>query len=263
MMKRPEQQSADLKTVVIIPVLNEEKSIGKVIADLPVESYVRVIAVDNGSSDNTAQVAEQAGAMVVKEPRRGYGWACLAGMAAAAELEPDVIAFIDGDYSDFPEELSHVLMPIRQGKADFVVGSRVRGERDKGALLPQARFGNWLATRLIRLIWGFHYTDLGPFRAIRWPALQAMNMQDKTYGWTVEMQIKAVRMGLRIAEVPVRYRKRIGTSKVTGTLSGTIKAGYKILWTIFRYGVMKPEKNGVNVRTRASESAGGMEKSTA
>ena len=234
---KPDSPPSGRKIVVIIPVLNEEQSIGKVIEALPPGWYHSVIAVDNGSSDATAHVASRAGAEVISEPRRGYGWACLAGMARAAELDPEIIVFLDGDYSDYPDDLPDLVQPILEQEAEFVVGSRVRGERGKGALLPQARFGNWLATRLIRLFWGYRFTDLGPFRAIRWQALQQMRMQDKTYGWTVEMQIKALRMGLRVAEVPVRYRKRIGASKVTGTFSGTIKAGYKILWTIFRYGL--------------------------
>ncbi len=225
--------------VVLIPALNEEKSIGRVLAALPDDLHLHVIVADNGSSDATAAVARQQGAEVVHEARRGYGWACLAAMAAAQKYNPDIAVFMDADFSDYPEDIHEVVRPIVAREADMVIGSRVLGQRERGALLPQARFGNWLATRLIRLIWGFRYTDLGPFRAIRWPALLALNMQDKTYGWTVEMQIKALKYGLRVQEVPVRYRKRIGKSKVTGTLSGTIKAGVIILWTIFRYGIQK------------------------
>ncbi|MDQ7064114.1 MAG: glycosyltransferase family 2 protein [candidate division KSB1 bacterium] len=225
--------------VVLIPALNEEKSIGRVLAALPNDLRLHVIVADNGSTDATAVVARHHGAEVVHEPRRGYGWACLAAMAAAKKFNPDIGVFLDADFSDYPEDIHEVVRPIVAGEADMVIGSRVLGQRERGALLPQARFGNWLATRLIRLIWGFRYTDLGPFRAVRWPALLALNMQDKTYGWTVEMQIKALKYGLRVQEVPVRYRKRIGKSKVTGTLSGTIKAGFIILWTIFRYGIQK------------------------
>ena len=228
--------------VVLIPALNEEKSIGRVLAALPDDLNLHVIVADNGSSDATATVARQHGAEVVHEPRRGYGWACLAAMAAAQKFSPDIAVFLDADFSDYPEDILEVVRPIVEKKADVVIGSRVLGRRERGALLPQARFGNWLATRLIRIIWGFRYTDLGPFRAVRWPALLAMNMENKTYGWTVEMQIKALKHGLRVQEVPVRYRKRIGKSKVTGTLSGTIKAGVIILWTIFRYGIQRARR---------------------
>lgn len=228
-----------IKIVVIIPALNEEKSIANVLRDLPEMLVSQVIVADNGSRDKTADVAAANGAIVVSELRRGYGWACLAGMAKAMESEPDIAVFLDADYSDYPEELSILVEPIIVGDADFVVGSRVMGEREKGALLPQARFGNWLASLLISLFWDFRFTDLGPFRAIRWQALLNLNMQDKTFGWTVEMQIKALQNNLRCVEVPARYRKRIGSSKVTGTISGTIRAGYKILWTIFKYGIGK------------------------
>ncbi len=229
------------KIVVLIPALNEEKSIGRVLDALPRDFQLQIIVADNGSSDRTAAVAREHGARVVYEPRRGYGWACLAAMAEAESWKPDIAVFLDADYSDYPEDLHQVVRPILQDEADLVIGSRILGRREKGALLPQARFGNWLATRLIRMIWGFRYTDLGPFRAIRWSALLALDMQDKTYGWTVEMQIKALKHGLRVQEVPVRYRKRIGKSKVTGTISGTVKAGIVILWTIFRFGMQKAQ----------------------
>lgn len=174
--------------------------------------------------------------MVLGESRRGYGQACLTGIAwlSAPDRRPDILVFIDGDYSDHPGELTRVIEPIVAGKADMVIGSRVLGEAAPGALLVQARFGNWLATRLIRLIWGVSYTDLGPFRAITFPALERLGMGDTNYGWTVEMQVKAAQIGLIAVEVPVSYRKRIGRSKVTGTLRGTFGAGSKILWTIFR-----------------------------
>jgi glycosyltransferase involved in cell wall biosynthesis len=221
--------------VVIIPAFNEQKSIGRVLADLPRDWLTEVIVVDNGSTDGTAEVARAAEATVLQEPRRGYGSACLRGLEYAAQLRPDVVVFLDGDYSDHPEELPSVVAPILQGEADLVIGSRVLGKSEPGALLPQARFGNWLATRLVALLFGVRYTDLGPFRAVRYQALEKMEMRDRNFGWTVEMQIKAARLGLRVAEVPVRYRRRIGTSKVTGTLRGTLGAGYKILYTIFRY----------------------------
>ena len=172
---------------------------------------------------------------MIEEPRRGYGRACLAGIARAALAPPDIVVFLDGDHSDFPEDLPSLVEPIARGEADLVIGSRVRSRRERGALLPQAIVGNWIATTLIRLLYGFRFTDLGPFRAIRWESLLALGMEDETFGWTVEMQIKALRRGLRVVEVPVRYRPRIGTSKITGTMAGAVKAGWKILWTIARY----------------------------
>lgn len=225
-----------MKISVIIPAFNEERSIGKVITDIPKELVHEIIVVDNACTDRTVEVAESAGARVVREERRGYGYACLAGIAALNA--PDIVVFLDGDYSDYPAEMSMLVQPILSGEAEMVIGSRIRGTREKGALLPQARFGNALATFLIRLLFGVHYTDLGPFRAIRYDRLREMNMQDKTFGWTVEMQVKAAKMGIRVCEVPVSYRKRIGQSKITGTVQGTIKAGYKILATIFRYGLI-------------------------
>jgi glycosyltransferase involved in cell wall biosynthesis len=227
------------RVAVVIPALNEAASVGKVVAALPRPLVERVVVVDNGSSDNTADVARRAGAMVLDEPRRGYGQACLAGIAwlRHPDRQPDILAFVDGDLSDHPEELTRVIEPIAAGRADLVIGSRVLGNAAPGALLPQARFGNWLATRLIRLLWGVRYTDLGPFRAIRWADYERLGMADTNYGWTVEMQVKAAQRGLRGVEVPVSYRKRIGRSKVTGTISGTIGAGVKILWTIFREAV--------------------------
>jgi glycosyltransferase involved in cell wall biosynthesis len=217
---------------VIIPVLDEEESIGKVLRDIP-DGVRQVVVVDNGSRDRTAEVAREMGALVVCEPRRGYGQACLTGIAHLDN--PDIVVFLDGDYSDHPEEMPALVAPLVAGEADMVIGSRILGERERGALLPQARFGNWLSTLLIRLIFGVSFTDLGPFRALRYDALRRLAMQDRDFGWTVEMQVKAARLGLRWVEVPVRYRRRIGVSKITGTLSGTLRAGHKILWTIFRY----------------------------
>lgn len=225
------------RIVVLIPALNEEKSISKVLAAIPASLQPTVVVADNGSTDRTAQTAAAHGAVVVHEARRGYGYACLAAMEAAGPLKPDIAVFLDADFSDHPEEMPLLVDPLLDGSADMVIGSRARGAHEPGALLPQARFGNWLASQLIWLFWGFRYTDLGPFRAIRWQALQQLQMKDKTYGWTVEMQIKALQHKLKVKEVPVSYRKRIGSSKVTGTLSGTVKAGYKILYTIFKYGL--------------------------
>ena len=228
-----------LSVSVIIPALDEEDAIVRVLGDLPkpgreVEGVVYdIVVVDNGSIDRTRSRAAEMGARVVHEPRRGYGQACRAGLAALDG--PDIVLFLDGDYSDYPEEAEMLLAPIRQQAADLVIGSRVLGERESGALLPQARAGNALATTLIRLLYRVRYTDLGPFRAIRYTTLQQLQMADTDFGWTVEMQVKAARQGLRIAEVPVRYRKRIGKSKISGTLMGTVRAGHKILWTIFRH----------------------------
>jgi glycosyltransferase involved in cell wall biosynthesis len=227
------------RTAVVIPAHNEESSIAKVIAAIPQAQVSEVIVVDNGSGDRTAQVAEEAGATVVSEPRKGYGYACITGIARAMERSPAVIVFLDGDYSDFPEDLPTIVRPIHEEGYELVIGSRMIGKREKGAMLPQALFGNWLASRLIRLFWSYRFTDLGPFRAIRTEALARLQMSEMTFGWTVEMQIKAAKLGLRCTEVPVRYRRRIGSSKVTGTVSGTLKASYRILFTIFKYVVVK------------------------
>jgi len=230
------------RTVVIIPALDEEASIARVVADIPRDAAAEVIVVDNGSRDRTAEVAARAGATLLQEPRRGYGYACMKGIAHAREQGAEILAFLDGDFSDFPEDLLEVLRPIRQASFDMVIGSRMLGEREPGAMLPQGIFGNWLATGLIRLFWGARFTDLGPMRAIRSEALERLAMREGAYGWTVEMQVKAARQGLRFTEVPVRYRKRIGSSKVTGTFSGTVKAGMRILFVIFRslFSPMRP-----------------------
>jgi len=226
------------KISVIIPALNEEESIGLVLNDIPGETVEEIIVVDNGSKDNTVTVAKKLGASVVLEPLKGYGAACLRGISMLNK-DTDIVVFLDADYSDYPQDLHTVVKPIVYGKAEMVIGSRMSGTREKGALLPQAVFGNKLATFLIRLFWGFKYTDLGPFRAIKYKDLLALNMIDKNFGWTVEMQIKALKKGLRIMEVPVRYRKRIGKSKITGTFLGTVRAGVKIIYTIFKYGFLK------------------------
>ena len=191
---------------------------------------------DNGSTDGTARVAREGGAEVVPAPRRGYGSACLAGLDHLRRTgPPDVVVFVDADWSDHAEELPGLIAPILAGEADLVIGSRILGRREPGALLPQARAGNLVACAMIRLLYGHRFTDLGPFRAIRWEALERLRMSDPNFGWTAEMQVKALRHGLRCTEIPVSYRRRVGVSKITGTVSGTIRAGYKILWTVLRY----------------------------
>ena len=222
---------------VIIPVFNEQDAIEKVIGDIPSHLPTEIIVVDNGSTDQTAKLAAAMGARIVRENRRGYGSACLAGIAATND--PDIVVFLDGDYSDHPNEMPDLIAPILENRADLVIGSRVLGNSEPGALMIQARFGNRLATSLIKILFGVSYTDLGPFRAIRYLALLDLNMRDKTFGWTVEMQVKAAKQALKIQEVPVSYRKRIGVSKITGTLKGTLKAGWKILFTIFMYWLTK------------------------
>jgi glycosyltransferase involved in cell wall biosynthesis len=221
---------------VIIPAFNEENSVEKVVNEIP--DFVRnIVVVNNNSSDNTKERAQKAGAIVVDEPQKGYGKACLTGMAylKKSEIQPDIVVFLDADYSDFPAEMDAVVQPIVEDHADFVIGSRAKGNREGGSMTIPQLFGNWLATGLMHRIYHFKYSDLGPFRAIRWPQLLALNMIDQDFGWTIEMQIKALKHGLKITEVPVNYKKRIGTSKVSGTVKGTFMAGYKIIWTIFRY----------------------------
>jgi glycosyltransferase involved in cell wall biosynthesis len=228
-----------LRTLVIIPAFNEARAIGRVIGDIPDGLVDEVIVVNNGSTDETGRNASSAGATVLREKRRGYGWACLRGLEYAMARDPDVIVFLDGDYSDHPDEMTRLLKPLIDGQADLVIGSRILGQREPGAMLPQALIGNRVACLLMRLIWGARFTDLGPFRAVRAEALRTLAMSDKTYGWTIEMQIKAVRAGLRCLEVPVSYRRRVGVSKVTGTVSGTMKASGKILFTIGKYALSR------------------------
>ncbi len=227
------------KILVIIPAYNEEESIGEVINDIPKELVSEIVVVNNNSTDKTTTNAESAGATVVNEMQMGYGYACLKGIKYAENLgeneRPDIIVFLDGDYSDYPEDIRGLIKPIIEDDIDMVIGSRTLGNAEKGALLPQQIFGNWLATTLISFLYGLKFTDLGPFRAIKFNKLLELNMVDKTYGWTVEMQVKAAKQKFRCTEVPVNYRKRIGVSKITGTVSGSIKAGYTILWTIFKY----------------------------
>jgi len=224
-----------MKTAVIIPAYNEQESIGKVVADLPKDIITEIIVVDNNSTDSTSEVAENSGATVLFESFQGYGAACLKGIEYCNKHNYDVILFIDGDFSDYPEDAREILDPIYKGNYDFVLGSRRMGIRQKGALPIQSQIGSIIAGFLIKLFWGVYYTDLGPFRAIKLSCLNELNMKDKWYGWTVEMQIKAAKNKLRILEIPVSYRIRIGKSKVTGTIKGTIMASIIILTTIFKY----------------------------
>lgn len=223
---------------VIIPAYNEANSIAQVIHEIP-ESVSEVIVVNNNSSDETAKIAENAGATVLSEKNMGYGYACLCGIQYVVQQSktPDIIVFIDGDYSDYPEDLTKVVQPIIDHNIDFVIGARVKEKREQGSMTPQQIFGNWLATFLMRLLFGSRFTDLGPFRAIKYDKLLTLEMEDKTYGWTVEMQLKALKKKLTYTEVPVRYKKRIGISKVSGTVKGSIFAGIKILGWIFKYSI--------------------------
>lgn len=220
------------RTVLIVPALNEEAAIGQTLDRVPKGLYQQILVGDNGSIDRTAEVARTHGATVVFEPERGYGAACLRALAAAPDAE--IVVFMDADASDEPAEAPLLLAPILEGRADFVIGSRVLGRADPGAIQPHQRFGNRLATLLLRVIYGHRYTDLGPFRAIRASSLRELGMRDRNYGWTVEMQIKALRHGLRVIEVPVTYHRRIGVSKVSGNLKGSVLAGIKIIWLVFR-----------------------------
>ena len=219
----------------MIPALNEAEALPHVLRELPRESVRRVVVTDNGSDDGTAAVARRHGAEVVFEGRRGYAAACLRGLSALAADPPDVIVFLDGDHSDHPAELPRLLASIEAGEADLVVGSRTRGGAARGALTPQQRIGNGIACLVLRWLYGVRYTDLGPFRAIRWGALERLHMSDRYYGWPIEMQVKAARAGLRHVEVPVSYRPRIGRSKVSGTVRGVLGASRKILWVLARH----------------------------
>lgn len=221
---------------VIVPAYNEEESIHLVVRDIPSDFVRDIIVCNNGSTDNTAQKAESAGAIVVDQPVSGYGNACLKGIEFITnkQIKPDVVVFLDGDYSDYPEQIRELVKPIVINDVDLVIGSRATGNLQRGSMTPQQLFGNWLATSLIRLIYDYTFTDLGPFRAIKWDKLVELDMQDRDYGWTVEMQVKAAKLNYNCTEIPVNYRKRIGKSKVSGTVKGTILAGHKILWTIFK-----------------------------
>lgn len=225
---------------VIIPAFNEEKSIAKVIADIP-DFVEEIVVVNNNSTDQTALVAAKAGATVLTEKSKGYGYACLKGINYLSQKDktPDILVFLDGDFSDFPQELTKVIQPIKNNSADFVVGARVKELRESGSLTPQQVFGNWLACFLMKILYKSSFTDLGPFRAIRWSTLEKLQMSDKTYGWTIEMQLKVLRQKIAYQEVPVSYKKRIGVSKVSGTVKGTIFAGMKIMGWIFKHYLSK------------------------
>jgi len=230
-----------MKITVIIPAFNEELSIGKVIGDIP-DMVSEIIVVDNNSTDATSKVAKNAGATVLFENRKGYGYACLQGMdyiKNSSNKIPDIVVFLDGDYSDFPEELTRLVNPIIHNDFDFVVGARAKKLRVKGAMTLPQRFGNRLATSLMTLLFNSTFTDLGPFRAIKYNKLLALEMADKTYGWTVEMQLKALKKKYSYMEIEVPYRNRIGVSKVSGTVKGAVFAGYKILGWIFKYSLKK------------------------
>ncbi len=218
---------------VLIPAFNEEKSIAQVIKELPRDIVDEIMVIDNASTDATHEIALRNGAKVVREFHRGYGVACLKGLASIGNT--DIIVILDGDHSDYPDQIIRLVEPIVAGNADFVIGSRVLGIREDGALTPQQYWGNKLAVFLIDRLLGYKFTDMGPFRAIRFESLKSLGMTDKDFGWNVEMQVKAIRHGLRIMEVPVDYRRRIGTSKISGTISGTIEAGSKIIFSIFKY----------------------------
>ena len=219
---------------VVIPAFNEAASIGKVIAEIP-KTVARIVVADNASTDSTAAVAQKAGALVVHEAQKGYGYACLKALDFLSADPPDIVVFLDGDYSDYPEELPLLTDPIQEGTVDFVLGVRHAQGREKGSLTPQQQFGNALACTLMRWLYGSRFTDLGPFRAIRWDRLQQLKMVDKTYGWTVEMQLKILRYQIPYQEVKVSYKRRIGQSKVSGTVKGTIFAGVKIIGWIIKY----------------------------
>lgn len=223
--------------MVIIPAFNEENAVGNVIKDIPNEYIREIIVVNNNSNDATKENAAAAGATVLDQPQQGYGNACLKGIEYIKQLEPlpEIVVFLDADYSDHPEELPKLLKPILEDGYDMVIGSRALGAKEKGSMTPQQVFGNWLATRMMRILYNVNYTDLGPFRAIKYDALIKVDMKDRTYGWTVEMQLKAAKLGLKTTEVAVNYRKRIGFSKISGTIKGTVLAGHKIITTILKY----------------------------
>lgn len=225
-----------MKIIVIIPAYNEEKAIANVVREIP-KIVSEIIVVNNNSTDDTARIAFENGATVLSEKRKGYGYACLKGLEyiSSHKAKPDIIVFLDGDYSDYPEELTKLINPILNQNVDFVIGARATNLREKGSMTPQQVFGNWLATFLMKLFFNSKFTDLGPFRAIKYDTLLDLDMQDKTYGWTVEMQLKVLKKNISYIEIPVRYKNRIGVSKVSGTVKGTIMAGIKIIGWIFKY----------------------------
>lgn len=224
---------------VIIPAQNEEKSIGLVLANMPRSLVREIIVCNNASTDATARIAREGGATVLEEPEEGYGSACLKGiehlLQKSVTEQPDIVVFLDADFSDYPEEMPALIRPILEENVDLVIGSRVLGDMERGSMQPQQIFGNWLATNLIRLFYSYNFTDLGPFRAVKFKKLLELQMEDRDFGWTVEMQVKAAKMRFHTKEVPVSYRRRIGVSKVSGTVRGSLLAGHKILWTIFKY----------------------------
>jgi len=220
---------------VIIPAFNEEESIPKVINEIPLIEKSNIIVVSNNSTDKTEEVARKEGATVLSEPNQGYGWACLKGIEFANQQGAKIIVFMDGDYSDYPAQMTEVLAPILKEDMDMVIGSRALGKRQKGSMTFPQVFGNWLSTNLLKIFYGADFTDLGPFRAIKTDALKKLHMSDKTYGWTIEMQIKAAKKKLKYCEVPVDYKPRIGTSKVSGTVKGAVLAGIKIIFAVFKY----------------------------
>lgn len=222
---------------VVIPAFNEEASIPLVINDIDKNLVRNIVVVNNNSTDQTKKVASESGAIVIDETFQGYGAACLKGIEFVNQTQPpaDILVFMDADYSDHADEMPALVAPIVSGEVDFTIGSRALGQREKGAMMPQQLFGNWLATRLLKLFYGVKFTDLGPYRAIKLDTLNGLNMEDKTYGWTVEMQIKIAKQKIPFREFSAQYRKRIGVSKITGTLKGTILAGYKIIHTLIKY----------------------------
>ena len=223
----------DKKIAVIIPALNEEKTLPQVMVDIPKDLVDEVVVVDNGSTDRTPQIAKESGATLLSESKKGYGYPCLRGIEYLKGKNPDIVVFLDGNYSDYPTEIIKLINPIVREDYDIVIGSRVMGNYEKGSLRAPVYFGNLLATTLIRLLYRFKYTDLGPFRAIKFTELLALDMHDNL-GWTIEMQVKAVKKNYKIMEVPVSYRKGTGKSKITGNIKGVIRVGYRIIWTIFK-----------------------------